>query len=208
MQTIYEPVVPIDSFNIDKVSIKNSVFVYDDPIYTSFATRIMLDNVPLHFSQKKNISTVKIHSPQLMQIQMELEKKIKESRISQNNQSTEQSNDKLVDREIFYPYISINFTDKSKVDLIPTKVSNKPRIHIKTKDEFYSQLISYYKNKFDGINAKANIILKPIILKQKNLVLFEIDYAEVSHSLNYNNSNMYKKLYSCDKLITMSTIEI
>ena len=67
-----------DSFNIDKVSIKNSVFVYDDPVYTSFTTKIMLDNVPLHFSQKQNISTVKIHSPQLMQIQMELEKKIKD----------------------------------------------------------------------------------------------------------------------------------
>jgi hypothetical protein len=157
----------------------------------------MLDNVPLHFSQKQNISIVKIHSPQLMQIQMELEKKIKESRINQ-----------FVDREKYCPYISVNFTDKSRVDLIPTKVSNKSRIHIKTKDEFYSQLISYYKNKFDGINAKANIILKPIILKQKNLVWFEIDYAEVSHSLNYNNSNMYKKLYSCDKLITSSTIEI
>ena len=197
MQTIYEPIVPIDSFNIDKVSIKNSVFVYDDPVYTSFTTKIMLDNVPLHFSQKQNISTVKIHSPQLMQIQIELEKKIKESRINQ-----------FVDREKYCPYISVNFTDKSRVDLIPTKVSNKSRIHIKTKDEFYSQLISYYKNKFDGINAKANIILKPIILKQKNLVWFEIDYAEVSHSLNYNNSNMYKKLYSCDKLITSSTIEI
>jgi hypothetical protein len=149
MQTIYEPIVPIDSFNIDKVSIKNSVFVYDDQVYTSFTTKIMLDNVPLHFSQKQNISIVKIHSPQLMQIQMELEKKIKESRINQ-----------FVDREKYCPYISVNFTDKSRVDLIPTKVSNKSRIHIKTKDEFYSQLISYYKNKFDGINAKANIVLQ------------------------------------------------
>jgi hypothetical protein len=208
MQTIYEPIVPIDTFNIDKVSIKNSVFVYDDPVYTSFLTRIMLDNVELKLSKSKE--KVKVVSPQLMQIQMELEKLIKNTIDITHDITTDITTDTIpeINRVEYFPYIPINFTKNTLVDLIPTKVSNKPRIQIKTKDDFIQQLVSYYGNKFNGINAKANIILKPIILKNKNLVWFEIEYAEISHSLCYNSSNIYKKIYSCEKAIMTTTIDV
>ena len=198
MNNIYEPVVPLHSINIDKISIKNSVFVYDDPVYSSFTLRIIIEEAELKCSQLHQFP--KIYSHLLQQVQTNLEKKIDDYRKEQGIV--------MENRKQYFPSIPINFSSQSIVDLIPTKVSSKPQIQIRTKSDFSQQLLSYYGNKFGDINAKCYIILKPVILKQINLVWFEIEYAEVCHSLNYKKSDIYKKLYSCDKVINQERIEI
>jgi hypothetical protein len=198
MDTIYEPVVPIHSLNIEKVSIKDSVFVYDDPVYSLFTLRIIMEEADLKCSQL--YQTPKIYSHLLQNVQQNLEKKIEEYRKEQGIE--------LENRKEFFPNIPINITSKSVIDFIPTKLSCKPQIQIRTKEDFPKQLLSYYGNKFGDINAKCYIILKPVILKKVNLVWFEIEYAEVRHSLNHQSACIYKNLRSCDKVIKHDTINI
>ena len=98
--------------------------------------------------------------------------------------------------------LNISFTKKSNINLIPTKVSGKDKIMVKTPDEFIKQIKLYFPNKFDNISASGNIIIIPRINNNEstlNSVWFEIYFGEIYHSMCYvKSSTIYKNLYSVD----------
>lgn len=183
----FDLIVPIDTINIDKININNNKFTYNDNIYTDFEFKILLDNVELYMTKYNKVSIV---CEQLMNILIELEKKLNKT------------------RDKYYKYININFTKNSNISLIPTKVSGKEKIMIKTPDEFIKQIQLYFPNKFGNISACGNIIIIPrIITNSDNIsdnltnksVWFEIYFGEIYHSMCYVKSSMiYNNLYSVD----------
>ncbi len=195
----FDLVVPIDTINIDKININNNKFTYNDNVYTDFEFKILLENVELYMTKYNKVSII---SEQLMNILIELEKKLNKT------------------REKYYKYININFTKNSNISLIPTKVSGKEKILIKTPDEFIKQIQSYFPNKFGNISACANIIIIPRIITNapefkdyeyyidspnspnsqiNKSVWFEIYFGEIYHSLCYVKSSMiFNNLYSVD----------
>ncbi len=192
----FDLIVPIDTINIDKININNNKFTYNDNIYTDFEFKILLENVELYMTKYNKVSIV---CEQLMNILIELEKKLNKT------------------REKYYKYININFTKNSNISLIPTKVSGKEKIMIKTSDEFIKQIQLYFPNKFGNISAHGNIIIIPRIItnapefkeyeydnepnnsQMNKSVWFEIYFGEIYHSLCYVKSSMiYNNLYSID----------
>ncbi len=182
----FDLIIPIDTINIDKININNNKFTYNDKVYTDFELKILIENVELYITKYNKVSVV---SEQLMQILIELEKKLNKT------------------REKYYKFINISFTKKSSINLIPTKTSGKEQITIKTPDEFIKQIKLYFPNKFDNINARGNIIIIPRIYSNtsdtldtntiNNSVWFEIYFGEIYHPLSYvKNSMIYKNLYS------------
>ena len=180
----FDLIVPIDTINIEKININNNKFTYNDDVYTEFEFKILLENVELYMSKYNKVSIV---SEQLMNILIELEKKLNKT------------------REKYYKYTNITFTKNSNISLIPTKVSGKDKIMIKTSDEFIKQIKLYFPNKFDNISAHGNIIIIPRIIidseSPDNItnksVWFEIYFGEIYHSMCYVKSSMiYNNLYS------------
>ena len=201
----FDLIVPIDTINVDKININNNKFTYNDNVYTDFEFKILLENVELYMTKYNKVSII---SEQLMNILIELEKKLNKT------------------REKYYKYININFTKNSNITLIPTKVSGKEKILIKTPDEFIKQIQSYFPNKFGNISAHANIIIIPRIItnapefkdyeyeldtpnSQIKSVWFEIYFGEIFHSLCYvKNSMIFNNLYSVDNHKSINKITI
>ncbi len=192
----FDLIVPIDTINIEKININNNKFTYNDNVYTDFEFKILLENVELYMTKYNKVSII---SEQLMNILIELEKKLNKT------------------REKYYKYININFTKNSNISLIPTKVSGKEKIMIKTPDEFIKQIQLYFPNKFGNISAHGNIIIIPRIItnapefkdyeydseptnsQMNKSVWFEIYFGEIYHSLCYvKSSTIYNNLYSVD----------
>jgi hypothetical protein len=175
---LFFPIVPIDTINIDKININNNKFTYNDGIYSDFELKILIDHVELYITKYNKVC---INCEQLMNLLIQLEKKLN------------------ITREKYYKYINISFTKKSNISLIPTKISNKEKIMIKTSDEFIKQIKLYFPNKFDNISACGNIIIIPKINTYNDIisVWFEIYFGEIYHSMCYVKSSMiYKNLYS------------
>jgi hypothetical protein len=174
----FDLIIPIDTINIDKININNNKFTYNDKEYTDFELRIFIEHVDLILNKYNKVSIV---SEQLMHLLIELETKLNKT------------------REKYYKYININFTKKSNITLIPTKVSGKEQISIKTSDDFITQIKLYFPNKFDNISARGNIIIIPRINNSsefKDSVWFEIYFGEIYHSMCHVKSSIYKNLYS------------
>ena len=116
-------------------------------------------------------------------------------------------NIKLGPRTFNYKYINLTFTKKSNVTLIPTKVSGKEQITIKTSEEFIKQIKLYFLNKFNNINACANIIIIPHIFNSS--VWFEIYFGEIYHPMTFvKNSIIFNNLYNSNNTNNNKTITI
>jgi hypothetical protein len=187
MQHNYTPVVSIDTIINENIFVSTNKFMYKD--FEEIQLKIFLENVKLIYSDK--YSTLKIQSEQLV--------KLKEHLLSLIQNQENQENQEKQEHENISKSVKINFTNNSKISLIPTKVSEKQKVFINTKDDFIPQIKNYYLNKFGGINANANIIITPIILKDKKGVWFEIHNGEIYHPYSHFKSGVYKRMFSVEQ---------
>lgn len=188
MQHNYSPVVSIDTILNENIFVRTnekstSKFMYKD--FEEFQLKIFLENVKLVYSDK--YSTLKIQSDQLVKLKEHLLSLIHLDDNLIGAIEKPQSNS-----------VKINFTNNSTINLIPTKVSEKQKIFIKTKEDFIPQIKNYYLNKFGGINANANIIVTPIILKDKKGVWFEIYNGEIYHPCSHFKSGIYNRMFKLE----------
>lgn len=199
MQNNYSPIVSIDTvineniFVLSNNNNNNNKFMYKD--FEEFQFKIFLENVKLVYSDK--YSSLKIQSEQLVKLKEHL-LKLLDIQDNQDNQ----------DKKYISNSVKINFTNNSLISLIPTKVSERQTIFIKNKDDFIPQIKNYYLNKFNGINANANIILTPIILKDKKGVWFEIYNGEIYHPSTHFKSSIYKSIYQLNHKTINNEISI
>ena len=194
----FEPIIPINLLDINRVKIINSKFVYNDDTLTNFDLKLFCENFNMSIYEnsksKSKSKSISIESVYLLSVREELEKLIK---VYKKEFNKEEFNKEEINKEVIpvvrtSKRVKVNFTKNTKVNLIPTIISGKQKILVRDINNFMLNISEYYKNS----NLMTNIIIRPIILKNFDYVWFEIIFADVFHKSTPNTGCIYKRIYS------------